>query len=230
MGWEKGSDGRTAGRDAVTAAHWQVNGGGVVEAGPAAERSLHAVVSVNQGDEGNQRCQLVLVVVVDRVRPGLVGGHRPRRRCACPVPSAPWPPARPGERRGLTPGRDQVETYRGLPAARGVFGVHVGAEAAAVDLVGPDLHQFLRRGRQSRLRDDLACSGGTASPCRRRPISHTLDGSPMRPLQGSSRARRQGSVAPGMFTGASVTSGRPASALSSARSVVSYSAQGSNPV
>jgi hypothetical protein len=31
---------------------------------------------------------------------------------------------------------------------QGVLGVHVGAEAAAVDLAGPEPHQFLRRGRQ----------------------------------------------------------------------------------
>jgi hypothetical protein len=43
---------------------------------------------------------------------------------------------------------------------RGVLGVHVGvhvgAEAAAIDLTGAERHQVLRHGRQHRVRDHLA--------------------------------------------------------------------------
>src|SRR5208282_2082486 len=38
-----------------------------------------------------------------------------------------------------------------FPRVQGVLDVHVGAEAAAVDLAGPELHQLLRRGRQGRI-------------------------------------------------------------------------------
>jgi hypothetical protein len=39
---------------------------------------------------------------------------------------------------------------------RGVLGVHVDAETAAIDLAGADLHQLLRRDRQRRVSEHLA--------------------------------------------------------------------------
>lgn len=79
---------------------------------------------------------------------------------------------------------------------------------------------------------------GSSRPSRSGTTCHSAwwGDSPRHPLPSQRRALRNrvrmgcGKIAPGVFTGTSVTSGRPASALSSARSVVSYSAQGSNPV
>src|ERR1035441_1826545 len=45
----------------------------------------------------------------------------------------------------------QVQPLLAFPRVQGVLGVHVGAEAAAVDLAGPELHQLLRCDWQGRI-------------------------------------------------------------------------------
>jgi hypothetical protein len=130
---------------------------GLVVTGWLLDDDVQAVVGVDEGDDGDQGGELVLVVVLDGVRPGLVRDAAGRvgdagallrklQRSALGI----------GEDCGLSPGRDQVEAHRGLPGAYGFLGVHVDAESAAVDLAGADLHQFLRRGGQRRACDRLA--------------------------------------------------------------------------
>jgi RNA polymerase sigma-70 factor (ECF subfamily) len=129
---------------------------GLVVAGGLPDDDVQAVEGVDDGDDRHQGGELLLVVVLGGVRPGLVrdpagrvsdagGLLRQLQGRALGV----------GEHRGLSPGRDQVEAHRGLPGVRGVFGVHVGAEAAAVDLTGAEPHQLPCRGRQRRVRHHL---------------------------------------------------------------------------
>jgi predicted SnoaL-like aldol condensation-catalyzing enzyme len=129
---------------------------GLVVAGGLLGDDVHAVEGVDDGDEAHQGGELVLVVVLGGVRPGLVGDATGRVGDAGALLGQFQGGALGvGEDLGLPPGRDQVEAHRGLPGVRGVLGVHVGAEAAAVDLAGAELHQLLRRGRQRRVRDAL---------------------------------------------------------------------------
>src|SRR6266540_3227443 len=108
---------------------------------------VEAVGGVDEGDEGHQGGELVLVVVLGGVRPGLVGGTTGRVGDAGALLGQLQGGALGvGEHRGLPPGRDQVEAGGGLSGVRGVLGVHVGAEAAAIDLTGAERHQVLRRG------------------------------------------------------------------------------------
>src|SRR6266511_2269520 len=87
------------------------------------------------------------VEAVGGVRPGLVGGTTGRVGDAGALLGQLQGGALGvGEHRGLPPGRDQVEAGGGLSGVRGVLGVHVGAEAAAIDLTGAERHQVLRRG------------------------------------------------------------------------------------
>jgi hypothetical protein len=141
---------------------------GLVIACGLLDDDVQTVDGAHEGDEAHQRGELVLVVVLDGIRPHLVG------HAACGVGDAgallrqlKGSALRFGEHRGLSPGRDQVEARRGLPGVRGVLGVHVGAETAAIDLAGAQRYQLPRRGRQRRARDrparrgdvlqDLAC-------------------------------------------------------------------------
>ena len=48
-----------------------------------------------------------------------------------------------GEHRRLSPSGDQVDSHRAFPGMLGVLGVHVQADAAAIDLAGSDLDQLL---------------------------------------------------------------------------------------
>src|SRR6266540_1574908 len=91
---------------------WLSELAGLVVAGGLLDDDVEAVGGVDEGDEGHQGGELVLVVVLGGVPPGL----------------------------------DQVEAGGGLSGVRGVLGVHVGAEAAAIDLTGAERHQVLRRG------------------------------------------------------------------------------------
>ena len=109
---------------------------------------------VDQGDQGDQRGDLVVVVVLAHLRPGVVGyavvgvgepgallGERQRGLLGL------------GEHGGLAPRGDQVEPYRGFTGRRGLLGVHVDAPTAAVDLAGAQRHQFLGGLWQRRLVD-----------------------------------------------------------------------------
>jgi len=62
-----------------------------------------------------------------------------------------------GEDRRLPPGRHQTEPNLAFPGVCDLLGVHVGAEATAVDLAGSKLDQLLRRGRQGRLGYNPSC-------------------------------------------------------------------------
>jgi hypothetical protein len=116
-----------------------------------------SVEGVDQSDERHQGGELVLVVVLGGMGPGLVGDAAGGvGEAGALLRQLQSGSLGVGEHRGLTPGRDEVEARRGLAGVSGVLGVHVGAEAAAVDLAGPDLHQLLRRGRQRRVGDDLS--------------------------------------------------------------------------
>ena len=98
------------------AGRWLSELAGLVVAGGLPDDDVHAVVGVDEGDEGHQGGELVLVVVLGGVRPGLVGDTTggvgdagallgQLQRGALGV----------GEDRGLAPGRDQVEALLGLP-------------------------------------------------------------------------------------------------------------------
>src|ERR1039458_1779747 len=52
---------------------WSPPLAGLVVAGGLLGDDVHAVVGVDAGDEGHQGGELVLVVVLGRVRPGLIG-------------------------------------------------------------------------------------------------------------------------------------------------------------
>jgi len=108
-------------------------------------RPIHGepVGRVDQGDHGDQRGDLVVVVVLAHLGPGLVGhavlgvgepgallGERQRG------------PLGLGEHGGLAPGGDPVEPDRGFTGGRGLLGVDVGAPAAAVDLAGAQGHRL----------------------------------------------------------------------------------------
>jgi len=119
---------------------------------------VQAVVGVDEGDERDQRRELVIVVLLGRICPGLVGDTTGGIGDAGALLGEFQSGALGlGEDGRLPPHRDQVEPHRAFPSVLGVLGVHVGAGGAPVDLAGPDLHQFLRRGRQVRIRHDRAC-------------------------------------------------------------------------
>nr|BFE77755.1 hypothetical protein GCM10020093_003560 [Planobispora longispora] len=129
---------------------------GLVVTGGLPGDDVHAVEGVDEGDPGHQGGELLLVVVLGGVRPGLVGDPAGRVR----DPGALLGQLQRGalglgEDRGLPPGRDQAEAHRRLTGGEGVLGVHVGAETAPVDLARAELHQLLRRGRQRRFRQRL---------------------------------------------------------------------------
>src|SRR5262245_26450519 len=118
---------------------------------------VQPVVGVDEGDEGHQRGELVRVVVLGRVRPGLVGDTAGGVGDAgALLGELQGGPLGFGEDLRVPPGRHQVEPHPAFPRVLGVLGVHVGADRAAVDLTGPDLHQLLCRGRQRRAGDDRA--------------------------------------------------------------------------
>jgi hypothetical protein len=125
---------------------------------PLVVRDHHEPVGgVDHGDQGDQRGDLVVVVVLAHLGPGLVGhtvigvgesgaflGERERG------------PLGLGEYGGMAPGGDQVEPERGLAGGRGLLGVDVDAPTAAVDLVGAQHHQLLGGLGQRRLLDRQA--------------------------------------------------------------------------
>src|SRR6266536_1250854 len=122
---------------------------GLVVTGGLAGDGVHAVVDVDEGDERDQRRELVIVVMLRRVSPGLLGDTRGGIGDAgALLGEGQGGPLGLGEDGGLPPHRDEVEPQLGFPGVRGILGVHVGAVGAAVDLAGPDLHQLLRRGWQ----------------------------------------------------------------------------------
>src|SRR5215472_10319874 len=130
---------------------------GLVVPGGLLGDDVQAVPAVDDRDERHQARELVLVVVLDGVRPGLVGHPAGGvGEAGALLGQFQGGPFGLGEDRGLPPGRDQVESHRGFPGVGGVLSVHVGAVGAAVDLAGPDLHQVPRRGRQARVRGGLA--------------------------------------------------------------------------
>src|ERR1035437_641219 len=55
------------------AGRWLSELAGLVVAGGLPDDDVHAVVGVDEGDDRHQRDELVIVVVLGRVRPGLVG-------------------------------------------------------------------------------------------------------------------------------------------------------------
>ena len=112
------------------------------------------LVALIRATRADQRGDLVVVVVLAHLGPGLVGhavvgvgepgallGERQRG------------PLGLGEHGGLAPGGDQVEPDRGLTGGRGLLGVDVDAPAAAVDLAGAQRHQLLGGLGQRRLLD-----------------------------------------------------------------------------
>src|SRR5690606_8074111 len=110
------------------------------------------VVGVDQRDEGHERHELVLVVVPGGVRPDRVGDPAgPVGEAGALLGQLQGRALSLGEDRGLPPDGHQVQPLVALPGRDGVLGVHVRAEAAAVDLAGPDLHQLLGGHRQPRI-------------------------------------------------------------------------------
>ena len=130
---------------------------GLVVAGGLPGDDVQPVVRVDDGDQARQRAELIVVVVLGRARPGVVG--HAAGRVGDPgalLGEFQGGPLGLGEHRGLPPGRDQVEPELAFPGGQRVLGVHVGAHAAAVDLAGPQLHQFLRGRWQGRVGQDRA--------------------------------------------------------------------------
>jgi hypothetical protein len=129
----------------------------LVVTGGVAGDHVEAVVGVDQGDEAHQGAELVVVVVLGRVRPGLIAdAARGVSDAGALLGELQGGPLGLGEDRRLPPRRDQVQPHPALPGVLGVLGVHVGAGGAAVDLAGPDLNEFLRHRRQRRLGHDPA--------------------------------------------------------------------------
>jgi hypothetical protein len=52
---------------------WLSELAGLIVPGRLADDDVHAVVSVDEGDDADQREELVIVVVLGRVRPGFIG-------------------------------------------------------------------------------------------------------------------------------------------------------------
>src|SRR6185437_5745893 len=111
---------------------------------------VEPVVHVDEGDEADQRAELVLVVVLDGVVPGVVTDAVAVGDAGALLGQLERGPLGLGEDLGLAPGGDQVEPLLGLPGVQGVLGVHVEAAGAAVDLAGPNLDQLLGGGGQGR--------------------------------------------------------------------------------
>src|SRR5213078_2989405 len=101
---------------------------GAVVAGRLLDDDVQSIEGVDQRNETHQRSELVVVVVLGGVGPGLVGDTTGGGGDAgalfgqleCGALGV-------GEHGGFSPGRDQVEARRGFSGVRGVFGVHVGA-------------------------------------------------------------------------------------------------------
>src|ERR1700722_2976224 len=113
---------------------------------------VQPVPRVDPRDDAHQRGELLGVVVLDRVGPGLVGDTAgPVRDAGALLGELERGPLGVGEDVRVPPRRHQVEPHRGLPGVLGVLGVHVDADRAAVDLAGPGQHQVLGRERQGPL-------------------------------------------------------------------------------
>src|SRR5258708_39139891 len=59
------------------ASRWSSELPGLVIAGGLPDDDVHAVIGVDEGDDRHQRDELVIVVVLDRVRPGLIADASP---------------------------------------------------------------------------------------------------------------------------------------------------------
>src|SRR6266581_8344555 len=104
----------------------------VVPSGPLKD-DVEAVVRVDDGDERHQRGELVVVVMLGGVRPGLVGDAAGGVGDAgALLGELQGRPFGIGEDCRLPPYRDQVEPDRAFPRVSGVLGMRVGAGGAAV--------------------------------------------------------------------------------------------------
>lgn len=110
---------------------------------------VHPGGRVDQGDQADQRTDLIVVVVLAHLAPGLVG-HTVVAEPGAFLGECQRGPLGLGEHGAVPPGGDQVEPERGFTGGRRLLGVGVDAETAAVDLADPQLNQFPQSLRQRR--------------------------------------------------------------------------------
>ena len=139
------------------AGRWLSELAGLVVAGWLPGDDVDPVPGVNPGDERYQRAELLVVVVLGRIRPGLAGDTpaASASRVPCSVSSSAARSASVNTFASRHAATRFSRCWLSLVCAASLVCMSMQT-AQPLDLAGPDLHQFLCRSRQGRIRQRLA--------------------------------------------------------------------------